>query len=81
MRSVGGLSGSPVFIHEAPRTHNILGVRFSAFRPEPSFWLLGMIQGHYDYPRLPHDPERVNMGMAVVTPIEKVLETIARFEG
>jgi hypothetical protein len=65
-RSVGGLSGSPVFLHTGNR-----------------FFLLGLVHGHWDV-----DPseqtfiddglsrEVVNTGIAIVVPVEKIIETL-----
>ncbi|WP_425398547.1 hypothetical protein [Aeoliella sp.] len=75
-RSIGGFSGSPVFLHmDGPR----------ALRTGPA-WnqlkLLGLIHGHYDGDlghdtlediMLPPGPPSINMGIAIVTPAEKIL--------
>lgn len=91
-RSIGGLSGSPVFI-------NVGGYRIRGSSIEPRtniFYLLGLIWGHWDLDLEPKDKpdeedsttkkdtlsedsfnqESVNMGIAIVTPAEKILETI-----
>jgi len=82
MRSLGGLSGSPAFVHEPLRKFNILDhVKFSAFREEPGFALLGMVQGHFEMPPLMLDPERVNMGIAIITPAVKIVEAIEALAG
>ena len=75
-RSIGGLSGSPVFVRESVP----LGIG--------SFYLMGLMHGHWDIP-----PENkndtidavgasgaVNMGIAIVVPIKKILEVINRKE-
>ncbi len=85
-RSIGGLSGSPVFVQIAP--HRILDgkiVQSSGFKMA---YLFGVMQGHY-MTREPNDiasdtpDERdrasldsLNTGIAVVVPIDKVVETI-----
>ena len=84
-RSIGGLSGSPVFARQTmalpvegdnhTRTH-MYG--FGVFK------LLGLIQGHWDVEEskinqayISHEPKRgVNMGIAKVVPSRKILETI-----
>lgn len=77
-RSIGGLSGSPVF------AHLILGRGGNLKLGSPRFFLLGLMHGHYDSPLTEADDatiddaesERVNMGIAVVVPATKILETI-----
>jgi hypothetical protein len=78
-RSIGGLSGSPVFVN--------LGVsRLLAGRVQhasgPMLYLSGIIYGHYDVTTDQIDNsiedstkiEKVNTGIAIVTPIEKLEE-------
>lgn len=70
-RSIGGLSGSPAFVRETA-----LGLG--------EMYLLGLMHGHWDIP-----PEKkndfllnkeisgsVNMGIAIVVPAKKILETL-----
>ena len=77
MRSIGGLSGSPVFVavensqqQRMPRGWN------------HSFYLLGVIRGHWDYLRESsivysrQEMIEVNMGIAEVTPIKEMLDII-----
>lgn len=68
VRSIGGLSGAPVFYHTG-----------SEYR------LLGLIHGHYDVEKSRIDEAAedsmkkdgsVNTGIAIVVPVEKILETI-----
>lgn len=74
-RSIGGLSGSPVFVH-----HPL---------PNPPgatrFWLLGLMHGHFDIKNLNEDiivdslggvSAGINTGVGVVIPVEKILETL-----
>lgn len=78
VRSVGGLSGSPVWLHFDMW-------RFIPGRPDgppppmhPDV-LLGIIHGHYDVPAdLAHamGVESVNMGICIVTPIKYVAEAL-----
>jgi len=74
VRSIGGLSGSPVFVHVPP--HRIPPPPFP-MRSEPpgEVFLLGVIRGHFDYKvALPTaefsraELHKINMGIAVVTP-------------
>jgi hypothetical protein len=73
-RSIGGLSGSPAFVRE---TSTLGGVG--------SFWLLGLMHGHWDIPadtkndQLLTDSDKngqVNMGIAIVIPAKKILEVL-----
>lgn len=74
-RSIGGLSGSPVFLH-VPK-----------FDPRPGtftqFFLLGLMHGHFDIQNLNEDTvvdsgatNGINTGIGVVIPVEKILETL-----
>jgi hypothetical protein len=74
-RSIGGLSGSPVFIHW-PLVHQIGATQFR---------LLGLMHGHFDIANLNEDTVvdsaaeasgGINTGIGVVIPVEKILETI-----
>jgi len=75
MRSIGGLSGSPVFVYLDPFRHPDNGV----------FWLLGLIHGHWSLRKkgttanaLERDleKEKVNMGIAIVPPVDRILEVL-----
>lgn len=79
-RSIGGLSGSPVFVHKfAVEVED--GDLFYRTGGNQLFWL-GLIHGHWDEETTPDSLEmdtsvdRVNMGIAVVVPAEKILEVI-----
>jgi hypothetical protein len=83
-RSIGGLSGSPVFVHlggvrptdegQLRFVRSIYGIHY----------LLGLMHGHWDRPTTEHDTmvvdedrsETVNMGIGVVVPAKKILEVI-----
>jgi len=81
-RSIGGLSGSPVFVH--PGTVRILQGQ-PQFTSESAFYLMGLIHGHYDQKvgefagnaRI----ESVNSGIALVVPIEDILNFIDSHKG
>lgn len=88
-RSIGGLSGSPVFLNLGV-TRQIGGqVKFTTGNG-PIFFLLGLIYGHFDSPGGEVDAaeieadastnEKVNAGIAIVVPIEKVREVIRVYE-
>jgi len=74
-RSIGGLSGSPVFVHligPRPGGATSLGGQI--------YWL-GLMHGHWDgrlsdADAVRGDPEAVNMGIAIVIPVEKILEVL-----
>lgn len=74
-RSIGGLSGSPVFAYRETGT--------GRFRSDWEVYLIGLIHGHFDVSVLPPDSnelsrraERVNMGLAIVIPTRKILEVV-----
>lgn len=82
LHSIGGLSGSPVYIHHPPfridkdgKPQVITGARLN---------LLGLMQGHFDIPTLNEDSVveddneggSINTGVGVVVPAHKILETI-----
>lgn len=82
-RSMGGLSGSPVFVH-------ISSLRNGKLRlgGEPIYWL-GMVHGHYDLPELDSLDAMsednlvnliINMGIAIVVPSTKILEVLNQRE-
>jgi hypothetical protein len=88
VRSVGGLSGAPVFVYStSPRL-----VGRDEIRREAVFYLLGLVHGHWETtekkrsPRRqrslrlkqgsdPHE-EKLNVGIAVGIPAQKILEVI-----
>jgi len=73
-RSIGGLSGSPVYVH-------VEAIRYSdervptAIYPSPGNYLLGLMHGHYDQ-NWQSGKDRVNLGIAIVIPATKILEVI-----
>jgi hypothetical protein len=78
-RSIGGLSGSPVFVRPTTRIvglgneqgpQSVFGVG--------GFHFLGLMRGHWDLPLgvdVGH-AEAVNMGISIVVPAKKILETL-----
>lgn len=87
-RSIGGLSGSPVFLHLGA-TRTIKGQ--TTFTSGPLFYLFGLIHGHYDTKTNNIDVvgidqtddlsvERVNTGIAIVVPFRKIDEVVTIFE-
>lgn len=79
-RSIGGLSGSPVFVR------NTANMQVKTADGKPSliaglgqFHLLGLVHGHWDLPVSFSDTEQaeaVNMGVSVIVPAKKILETL-----
>jgi hypothetical protein len=75
-RSIGGLSGSPVFVYT--EQHMVISDPF--IDTTPSYYLLGLVHGHWDVDETKVDvtseEKRVNMGIAIVVPVEKILEVL-----
>lgn len=77
-RSIGGISGSPVF------------VRLGEDRESDSYYLLGLMHGHWDLEVSGAGPdtiiedalisEGINMGIAVVVPAQKIMEVLNQEE-
>lgn len=70
-RSIGGLSGSPAFVRE------------TVYEGIGSFYLLGLMHGHWDIPAKNksgiedvRSKVTVNTGIAVVVPAKKILEVL-----
>ena len=78
-RSIGGLSGSPVFVrstvHFPATTRTGEPTQFSA---SGTFHLLGLMLGHWDAPPDFSEPDgrSVNMGISIVVPAYKILEVL-----
>ncbi len=72
-RSIGGLSGSPVFIHMGGDTR----IRGQFSKPLVQYFLLGMMHGHFDISADTQEDiagsDSVNMGIGIVVPIDHVL--------
>ena len=82
-RSIGGLSGSPVFLH-------LSGMRKGSLKlgVEPIYWL-GLMHGHFDLMNtgvvdaITQDNLynlKINMGIAIVVPVAKILEVLNQDE-
>jgi hypothetical protein len=79
-RSIGGLSGSPVFVRETVNSPSVNAKR----EPYPFFgqgglFFLGLMHGHWEVPlgfKSIEQTEAVNMGISIVVPAKKVLEVI-----
>lgn len=82
-RSIGGISGSPVFVHLG-LVRRVGGELKYSVEPHGTYYLLGLMHGHYLESTTSDDvltedaqnKERVNMGIAIVVPSEKILEVI-----
>jgi hypothetical protein len=82
-RSIGGLSGSPVFVHLPPFriTEGIVHLHEIGTH---IYYLLGLVHGHFDVRNLRDDSVvedaaaagGINTGIGVVIPVEKIIETI-----
>jgi hypothetical protein len=83
-RSIGGLSGSPVFVNMPP--FRVRGGTWEARGGKPMF-LLGLIHGHFDVKNLKEDSVvddddtaaaagGINTGVGIVIPVLKIVETI-----
>lgn len=88
-RSIGGLSGSPVFLNLG--ITRMIGGKIKHAKSEPIFYLLGLIHGHYDVAAAEVDgediatsdvltTERVNTGIAIVVPFHSIKEVIEAYE-
>lgn len=83
LRSIGGHSGSPVFVHLPPGRQDGAGGMKLTF--SSVYYLLGVLHGHFKVPKVmidmfatygADDSEKVYSGIGVVTPVERVIETI-----
>jgi hypothetical protein len=81
-RSIGGLSGSPVFVRMDPRKADEHWVRRVEPGAKPMYGLLGLIRGHFeaeaekDATADALNAEAFNMGIGIVVPVEKIVETL-----
>jgi hypothetical protein len=79
-RSIGGLSGSPVFVRNTlnmeSRTTKGTVAHLSGLG---AFHLIGLMHGHWDVPSSFSPDERaeaVNMGVSIVVPAKKIQEVL-----
>ena len=78
-RSIGGLSGSPVFVFIGNMRK--VGTAIQMGRSGPLFYWLGLMHGHFDLSKLETDNLvedtltnlKINMGIAIVIPVWKIL--------
>lgn len=89
-RSIGGLSGSAVFLNLGV-VRSVRG-QIKYARSGPIFFLLGLIHGHFDVPSSSMDNSemddgsglttaKINTGMAIVVPTHKIFEAIESHVG
>jgi hypothetical protein len=76
IRSIGGLSGSPVFAVTEPTT---VGMRSIGLQRK--YFLIGLVRGHWDIHRQPieylaRESESVNLGIGLVTPVADLVAVI-----
>ncbi len=70
-RSIGGLSGSPVFAYrQSPNP------KLGEYGINWQLALIGMIHGHYSAKNSTYSQETLNSGIGIVIPTSKILETI-----
>lgn len=79
-RSIGGLSGSPVFVRQTVNTSipNLKGEKIP-FAATGQIYFLGLVHGHWDLPKtfekIPQS-EAVNMGISIIVPAQKIWEVL-----
>ena len=83
-RSIGGLSGSPVFANLGI-VRALGGAVKHATKGVGIYYLMGLMHGHFDVTAIDENSldalplkERVNMGIAIVVPVGKILEVITQ---
>lgn len=81
-RSIGGLSGSPVFVNFGPA--RMIGGAFMQATSQFSI-LLGLVHGHYDVigdeiDAAVRHADRVNTGIAIVVPTHSIRSVIEEYE-
>ncbi len=84
MKSIGGHSGSPVFVNLGT-TRIVRGRHKIAETTNPKILLLGLMHGHWDLEAHSIDSvgedgisknEKINTGIAMVVPVGKIIETL-----
>lgn len=78
-RSIGGLSGSPVFVRNTMNLPVKTPSGIDKMSGLGSLHLLGLMHGHWDVPASfssMEQAEAVNMGVSIVTPARKILEVL-----
>jgi hypothetical protein len=78
-RSIGGLSGSPAFVRNTVKTPmQTAGGKLTAISGLGDSHLLGLVHGHWRIqpPFTTSQAEAVNMGVSIIVPAKKILETL-----
>ena len=82
-RSIGGVSGSPVFVRETVALPVAKQDSERMMQGLGRMKLLGLVKGHWDVDesrinqaRITHDPKGVNLGIAQVVPAKRILEIL-----
>lgn len=79
-RSIGGLSGSPVFCRNTTKMSGLnQRGQLKHLAGAGQIHLLGLVHGHWDLPPTFPEPERseaVNMGVSIVIPAKKIKEIL-----
>jgi hypothetical protein len=88
-RSIGDLSGSPVFVNlwdnSTPQQMHLGFPKLEGMIDFGRYMLFGLMHGHWDLPNLSDDavvedqdgrPESINTGIGVVIPVHKIIETL-----
>jgi hypothetical protein len=78
-RSIGGLSGSPAFVRNTVKTPmHTAGGKLTAISGLGDSHLLGLVHGHWRIqpPFTTSQAEAVNMGVSIIVPAKKILETL-----
>lgn len=88
MRSIGGISGSPVLMQMEGRAEILYPEAehpISIKKSRKTHYLLGLVQGHYTITtqdewifKTDQPVGDINAGIAVVVPVEKIMETICQ---
>jgi hypothetical protein len=80
VRSIGGLSGSPVFVELGPTRPRAGAITF-----QREYFLLGLVRGHWDQQRqgpavafTDDEARAINMGMAIITPADDLRALLMR---
>lgn len=80
--SIGGLSGSPAFIHFGDLRRNAKGelglLRWQDSKAAGSNYLLGLVHGYFEEYETGanREQEAVNVGISVIIPVERIIELI-----
>lgn len=77
LRSISGLSGSPVFVHATGlrRLRGIPGMpEVGTLSHAAPTYLFGLIHGHWD--EKSESREKINTGISIVVPVDKIIEVI-----